>query len=355
VADGVDSRAKLVGDLATYKREIFAAESPFYAALMDAMAADVEAGGPTWELLGPYADQPSTEYFPLRALAGVHRMVLDGSAPALRGHYPSVGGDGDAQAAWPGVRDAFAAHDPDVLDDLRHPLQTNETSRCGALAAGFHVIAKRDPTPMRAFELGASAGLNLHFDRYRYESGGLAAGPEDSPVRFVDYWRGGDPPFDAPVDLVERAGCDLDPIDPTTEAGRLSLLSYVMPDQLERIAMMRGALEVAAVDPVRVDRASADEWIANRLAAEPAAGVTTVVFHSVFWIYPPAAVTDAIRSTIEAAGARASDGSPLHWLRYEEGAERMGVVELRLRSWPGGTDELLARGGHHFQPLEWLG
>jgi hypothetical protein len=351
----VSGREKLSGDLRTYAREIFDGESPFYAALMELMAGDVEAGGPTWELLRPYAAEPSTEYYPLRALAGVHRMVLDGSAPELRDRYPSVGGDGDARAAWSAIRDALASHDPDVVGDLRHPLQTNETSRCGALAAGFHVIAQRTPMPLRALELGASAGLNLHFDRYRYEAGGLASGSADSTVRFVDYWRGGVPPFDVPVELAERRGCDLDPIDPTTEDGRISLLSYVMPDQLERIAMMRGALAIAAEDPVRVDRASADEWIAARLAEPQPDGVATVVFHSVFWIYPPPEVTDRIRASVEDAGGRATADSPLHWLRYEEGAERMGVVELRLRSWPGGEDQLLATGGHHYRPLDWLG
>ena len=320
---------------------------------MDLIATDVADGGPCWELLGPYAHEPSTEFYPLRALAGVHRMVLDRSAPDLEARYPSVGGDGDAAAAWPRIREALASHDPDVLGDMRHPLQTNETSRCGALAGGFHVIASRSALPMRAFELGASAGLNLHFDRYRYEGGGLTSGPVGSPVRFVDYWRGGVPPLDAPVTLSERRGCDLDPIDPTTEEGRISLLSYVMPDQLGRIEMMRGALSIAARDPVAVERESADTWAEARLAELPE-GVATVVFHSIFWIYPPAEVTARIAAAIEDAGGRAGPERPLHWLRYEESAEQMGVVELRLRSWPDGEEALLARGRHHYEPLEWL-
>lgn len=349
----MDPREKLIADLATYERELFADESPFYAALMRLMAADIEAGGPCWELLEPYASEPSTEYFPLRALAGVHRMVLDGSAPSLRARYPSAGGDGDVDAAWPAIRDALAAHDPDVLADLRHPLQTNETSRCGALAAGFHVIAKRTGMPVRALELGSSAGLNLHLDRYRYESGAVAAGPPDSPVRFVDYWRGGVPPFDARLEIVERSGCDLDPIDATTEDGQLNLLSYVMPDQVQRIEMMRAALSIAAREPVSVERESADTWIERQLE-NAADGIATVVFHSIFWIYPPAAVTDRITEVIRAAAMRATDAAPLLWLRYEEGSERMGSIELRLRSWPRDTEELLARGGHHYAPIEWL-
>ena len=349
----MDPRRKLAEDLETYSRSLFERESPFYARLTRLMAADVDAGGPCWELLGPYALEPSTEYYPLRALAGVHRMALDGSAPDLRSHYPSVGGDGDVEAAWPAVRDALAAHAPDVLADLRHPLQTNETSRCGALAGGFHVIAGRASLPVRALELGASAGLNLHFDSYRYEGGGLAAGPADSPVRFVDYWRGGTPPFDTEVELAERRGCDLDPIDASTEDGRLSLLSYVMPDELDRIEMMRGALSIGGRDPVAVDRESADTWVERLLRSLPE-GAATVVFHSIFWIYPPPYVTGRIAAAIEAAGERATKEAPLFWLRYEESPNEMSVIELRLRSWPGGTEELLARGEHHYAPIEWL-
>jgi hypothetical protein len=349
----MDAREKLIGDLRGYSTDIFARESPFYAQLTELMAADVEAAGPCWELLEPYALEPPREFYALRALAGVHRMVLDRSAPSLRAHYPSVGGDGDAEAAWPGIREALAAHDPDVLGDLRHPLQTNETSRCGALAGGFHVIAARSGLPMRAFELGASAGLNLHFDRYRYECGALAAGPEDSPVRFVDYWRGGAPPFGAEVVVAERRGCDLDPIDATTERGRLDLLSYVMPDELQRIEMMRGALQVAARYPVAVDAESADTW-AQRILETAATDTATVVFHSIFWIYPPAEVTQRTAAAIQAAGERATAEAPVHWLRYEPSADDLAVIELRLRSWPGDTEELLARGQHHWAPLEWL-
>ena len=42
------------------------------------------------------------------------------------------------------------------------------------------------------------------------------------------------------------------------------------------------------------------------------------------------------------------------WLRYEESAERIGTVELRLTSWPGSVEQLLATGGHHYEPLQWL-
>ena len=86
----MEPKQKLIGDLTAYRDEVFAGESPFYAELMDRIAADVGAGGPCWELLKSFADEPRTEFFPLRALAGVHGMVLDGSAPELVPYYPCL-------------------------------------------------------------------------------------------------------------------------------------------------------------------------------------------------------------------------------------------------------------------------
>jgi len=348
----VGSRAKLIEDLQSYVDGIFAGESPFYGELTERMRDDVAAGGPSWELLAPYADEPRTEYFPLRALAGVHLEVLSGELPDLAGHYPSTGGDGDAAAAWPLVREALAARDPAVIAELRHPLQTNETSRCGALAGGFHLIAARSGLPMRILELGSSAGLNLHFDSYRYEAGGMAAGPADSPIRFVDYWRQGVPPLAAPIEVRERRGCDLAPIDSTTEAGRLELLSFVMPDDRARFETLEAAIGIARRRPVAVDRASADDWLDARLA-EPAPEAAIVVFHSVFWIYPPQSVLDRILATLADAGGEATPDAPLHWLRYE-GGDSVGQCDLRLTSWPGGDEELLGHGRYHYAPVTWL-
>lgn len=347
------SRDKLLATLEENARLADSSNAPFYARLLRLMREDVEKGGPTWELLEPYADEPAEEYYPLRALAGVHHRVLAGDESELEKHYASTGGDGDAEAAWPHVRQAFADHLPDVIDDLRHPLQTNETARCGALIGGFLTIAAETGRPLIVRELGSSAGLNLHFDRYRYEQEGRAYGPAGSPVRFSDYWREDTPPLDAKLVLEERRGCDIEPIDATTEAGRLSLLSYIWPDHRARFELLRGALEIARDLPVAVDRESADTWVERQLAELPA-WKATVVFHSIFWTYLTEETQEAIRRTIEAAAERASEESPLCWLRYEEAPDQVHC-ELRLTTWPGVRDRLLAIGGFHLSPVRWLG
>lgn len=346
-------RNTLLATLAENREIAELSPSPFYAALLASMADDVRSGGPTWALLAPYALEPPTEYYPFRALAGVHHEVLVGERPGLAVHYPSSGGDGDAAAAWPEVRAAFAQRDPEVLADMSHPLQTNETSRCGALIGGFCTVAAETGLPLRALELGASAGLNLHFDRYRYEAGGLALGPADSRVRFEDYWEGGVPPLDAPLRVVDRAGCDLDPVDPASEAGAIALQSYVWPDEAQRMADLRAALALARDHPVAVDAESADTWVARQLR-EPREGVATVVYHSIFWTYVPEPVRAAIAAALRDAGERATTAAPLAWLRYEEGIDDPRTIELRLTHWPGGDERLLGLGLHHRHPVRWL-
>jgi hypothetical protein len=348
-----DHRDTLLRTLDENARVADSSEAPFYARLCRLMHEDVEQEGPTWDLLEPYADQPADEYYPFRALAGVHHRVLAGDAPELAAHFASTGGDGDADAAWPHVREAFEEHIPQVIDELRHPLQTNETARCGALAPGFLTVARETGKPLLIRELGASAGLNLHFDRYRYEQDGRAYGPADSEVRFTDHWEENTPPLDAKLILEERRGCDLAPIDPTTDEGRLSLLSYIWPDQTARFELLERALDIARELPVAVDQESADTWVERQLAELPA-WKATVVFHSLFWMYLEPETQESIRGTIASAAERASEEAPLAWLRYEEAPD--GVhCELRLTLWPGGEDRLLATGGFHLSPVRWVG
>jgi len=348
-----DRRHQLITTLTQDRETAAASPSPFYAALVERMLEDVEACGPTWTLLEPYATEPAAAWYAFRALSGVHYEVLAGKRPDLARHYPCVGGDGDAAAAWSAVRDAFANQDPEVLADLRHPLQTNETSRCGALVGGFCAVARATGLPLRVRELGASGGLNLHFDRYRYEAGSAALGPPDSPIRFVDYWEGGAPDLAAPLTVRSRSGCDLDPVDPTTDHGFRTLASCLWPDERERFATLRAAVDIARAFPVEVDRESADTWLARELR-EPADGEATVVFHSIFWAYLTAEAQRTIRSTIETAGGRASPTAPLAWLTYETSDDNPTVTELRLRTWPGGDEKLLGTGRHHWHPVRWL-
>jgi hypothetical protein len=315
------------------------------------MADDVKQHGPTLDLLAPTADEPFESYYPLRLLSAVHWLVLQGKARELDAHYPSVGGDGDADAAWPHIRQILAEHPIEIDVMLDGFLQTNEPSRSGALIVGFLEVAARTGLPLSVLEIGSSAGLNLQFDRFSYQARGQQAGDPTSAVRFVDYWLDGTPRFDAPLTVVERRGCDLRPVDLTDPDERTRLLAYVWPDMVERFATIRAGIEIAAAHPVTIDRAPIPEWVEAQLADAPTPGRATVVFHSIVWVYLDDEDRARVTATIERAGAKASKDAPIAWLRYEDTDSDSGGPALRLRMWPDGTDHLLGAGSFHHDPF----
>jgi hypothetical protein len=328
--------------------------SPFYAALLDQMAVDVEAGGPTWALLGATANDPPDSVPQLRLLGGVHALVLTGEAPDLAAHYPSTGGDGDAAAAWPALVAVLAARADDLRPWLTRPPQTNEVGRAVALTSGLLVVAAETGLPLRILEIGTSAGLNLRLDHFWYETGGRGVGDPSSPVRFVDPWVDATPPLGAPLRVVERGGCDRDPIDPTSAAGQLALLAYVWPDQPDRVTLLRHALDVAARVPVPVTRADVFDWLPTQLDA-PRPGVATVVFHSIFAQYLSPAERTRLAALLAKAGSRATSEAPFGWLRLE--IETLGDPDaaLTLTTWPGGEERNLGRAPFHVGPVRWTG
>jgi hypothetical protein len=154
----------------------------------------------------------------------------------------------------------------------------------------------------------------------------------------------------AGVWVLERAGCDAAPIDPTTPDGALTLESFIWPEQVGRLELLRAAIEVARRTPVTVDAVSAPDWIEDRLRRERG-GSATVVYHSVFWGYLSDGDRARITAALEQAGERATTSEPLAWLRMEPGADQ---ADLTLTTWPGGHERVLATAGFHGTPVRWL-
>jgi hypothetical protein len=205
---------------------------------------------------------------------------------------------------------------------------------------------------LRIREIGSSAGLNLVFDRYRYELGPHRVGDPASPLALAVRWDGGPPDLEATLRVSNRRGCDVAPLDVRDPAHRLRLESFVWPEQLDRLARLRAALAVAMLEPPAIDAEPAGAWLESQLG-ERVEGVATVLFHSVVWWYIPEAERARITRAMESAGARATRVAPLAWLRME--GLRLEEAELRLRLWPDGEDVLLARVHWHGAEVRWLG
>ena len=336
--------------------------SPLYGALLERAADDVEGGGPCWNVLEAEASLGSDKggsALALRFMAAVHRIVLEGRAPSLAAHFPSVGGrGGDRAEAWRSFLHTVDEHGDELQSLIRRRCQTNEVGRSRALVGGFLVVARDSGLPLRILEIGASAGLNLRWDRYHYRAGDHAWGDPASPVQFDDAYEGPvAPPFDVSATVTDRAGCDLEPIDPSTDEGRLALRSSVWADQINRFELLDGALRVALEVPVDVDRTDAVEWVEVALSRQRD-GLATVVFHSVVMDQSPLVTRTQLRKLIEEAGARATASAPLAWLRmegsYSYALLRFLPHEVWLTTWPGGEERKVADTGAHGRPVRWL-
>jgi hypothetical protein len=322
--------------------------SPLYHALLARLADDLESSGVSWRVLGPHSGDPPRSLLPLRFLGLIHRLVLQSKLPKLAKYYPSAGGACDPAGAWNELHAAME-EDADLLStNMPASVQTNEVTRCCALLPGFLEVARRTGLPLRLLEIGASAGLNLRWDKYRYETTNSAWGPGDSTVVFKGSFTGTPPSFDVPVNIVERRGCDLNPIDPTTSEGRLTLLSFVWADQAERFGQLANAIELARDIPVGVDRASALEWLEAQLA-QPRPGVATVVFHSIVLLYFSREDREILSQLLARAGEKSTAQAPLAWLTMEPGEKE---TDVHLTIWPGGERTLIATAGFHGRNVE---
>ena len=326
--------------------------SPFTARLCALVAERLAPGGAVADRVLGWPGDPSNraDALPLRLAGALHGLVVEGRDPGLAAAYPPHAVD-DA-ALWQAVTAALATHAPFILARLDGPPQTNETQRSAALAPGFLTVAALTGLPLATSEIGASAGLNLLWDRFSYAFGAAVWGDPAAPVRIAPDWQGPPPPLPAAT-VAERAGCDRAPPDLGRDADRLRLLSFVWADQPERMARTAAAIELARAAGVRVEPADAADWLSARLAT-PRPGRAHVVYHSIVWQYLGAPVQDRIRASLDAAGARATADAPLAWLRMEgDGLEPSAAVTLTL--WPGGETRLLGRAGFHGAWVRWTG
>jgi hypothetical protein len=324
--------------------------SPFYAALLE-QAADglddprIASLFDRWR--GASFEHQLAEATPLRLLGALHDLVLGGDDAALAAAFPPTG---DPEAAWQAALASVERRRDRLVRFMAHEPQTNEVRRSAVLAPGFLTIAAETGLPLRCFELGASAGLNQLWNRFRYDFGPAGRwGDETAPVRLDIDWRGPAPALPPCVQVLETAACDRRPVDIGDPEQRRRLRAYLWPDQPERLARLDATIAMAEATGVTVEAEDAVDWTRRRV--RPAAGAATVLFHSSFWQYLPGASETALYALIQDLGASAGPEARFAWLRKEPMPVR---DELRLTLWPGGQDRLLAYAHPHGAWIEWV-
>lgn len=332
-----DSAVSLAERFRFFLPSFEATPAPLYAHLA-AQAAD--AGDTDDEFaaaLAPFQHEPVRLLLPLRLFACVHRWVLRGELPGLAAHYPSMGGTRPPAGAWPLFRDAVVARAGELLTELVGVNQHNEIARAAPLSVGFLQLAERYGLPQRLLEAGASAGLLLRWDEYLSQP--WYPRMFAAPV--------GDPPEEIVPQILERRGCDLNPVDPTTHEGALLLQSYVWADLVEHMRMLEVAIAISRRVPAVVERADAADWLLEQLA-EPMPGVLTVVYHSMMQAACPPASLERMGRALDTAAERATPDAPLAYLRFESTSQvsrrstASTLCGLSVVTWPGGEYRMLA-------------
>ncbi|MEM9319672.1 MAG: DUF2332 family protein [Pseudomonadota bacterium] len=280
---------------------------------------------------------------PLRIAGALHGLVLDGADTRLAAVYPPhQTGDADL---WAAVAAALATHEARLMAWLDQTPQTNEVRRSAAMLYAAAELRGRTGLPLVISELGASAGLNLQFDRFKLALPGREVGAANAAVVLTPDWEGPLPPAE-PVQVLSRAGVDLNPLDARDPDQALRLLAYLWPDQPDRLARTRAA--IALVDAVP-DAGDAADWLEARLA-ERRPGAVHLVYHTIAWQYFPPQTQARCRAALEAAGARADPDAPLAHLAMEADGVP-GSAELSLAVWDGlvhhGARQELGRIDYH--------
>ena len=303
-------------------------------------AAHCEGRSPLYvELLGAWADDPVAHELagpdptwdaPLRLAAGLHYLVLGG------------------EASWD---DPLAEHAGFLCEFVAtQGVQTNEVQRSWILLPLLLRVAQRTGADIfDLVELGPSAGLNLLWDRYRYDYDAGEWGREDAVLSFA-----GEERRPVPGELLEleprvreRIGIDRAPIDVTTEDGARLLRSFVWAGQDDRMRRLDQAIEAVRVDPPELVQGDYLEELPEVLAAQPSDALT-VVFQTASFGYIGDEGRARVREVLEEAGASRtlafiSTGKP------REG-EDWG---LRLVYWPGGEREFAGHADFHGSWLSW--
>ncbi len=326
----------------------FTGVSPLYARLAEGIAADPD-------LLALAAQAPRGQPLSLMFLGAVHYLIRQRPDHPLAPFYPDLA-DGTVAAGdpFPAFR-AFCLDQRGALLDLlaTRRVQTNEVQRCACLLPAFGLVADRGGgQPLALVEVGASAGLNLLWDRYGYRySDGTTVGDPAAPVQLACTLRGEHrPPLPSTFPAVaSRVGLDLNPVDLRDEDAVRWLRALIWPEQKDRAALLEQASAAVQADPPLLLAGDALDLLPDVFAAIPL-DTTLCVWHSYTLNQFPQEARDAFVALLTAESARRT---VYHiWMEGFPGDR----PHIRLFSYQGGerTEELLAYCSPHGYWLEWL-
>lgn len=231
----------------------------------------------TADLLSIAAEADRGQPAPQLFLGAVHALLLQGYNHPLAAFYPTCTDtpqDSRKEDPFPPFRDFCLSHENRIRDIVSSRyVQTNEVGRSAVLLPAFEYVSRTaNRRPLALVEIGASAGLNLYWDRYRYEySNHGVIGVRDSPVHIESSIQGNQtPPLpDTLPSVAHRVGNDLNPLDVTDLDDAHWLHALVIPDQEARHERLAAAIEVVRADPPELVEGDVLDVLPNLISEAP--------------------------------------------------------------------------------------
>lgn len=324
-------------------------DSPFTSKLCREFIQVLDGSTNTGSRIENWPSDSAADALALRLCGALHAVVIRNPGDDLAAIYPN----GDHKNYRQILSTAIKTHDEELNRWLDLPPQTNETGRAAALLPGLMKISRLSNLPIHLCEIGASAGLNMQLDKFFYEYDALNWGNKNSPVKLKPAMKGNLPDLSGELTITSRIGCDISPLDVKDANEQLRLRSYIWPDQQYRTDRVNGAIDLALVNPPKLLKQDAAEFVESQLANRPD-NTAFVLMHSVVWQYLPQSTQDKITKSLHQHGKKAGTSNPVFWLQLEGFGGKEPAASLLLDSWPDHRQIKLANSCFHASWIEFL-
>ena len=186
-------------------------------------------------------------------LAAVHFYILKNKDAPLAQYYPSVTGQKNGGIPFDIFKLFVQQHEKGIIDILqRRIVQTNVLTRCNYLLPVFLNILSGSNKPATIIDIGASAGLNLNFDRYEYYYDNKKVYGESRVKLHCEIKEGKSPVISPVKSAITKIGVDQNPIDTDNADDLVWLQALIWPDQTERFSMLTEALNTAGLSAIKL-------------------------------------------------------------------------------------------------------
>ena len=273
---------------------------------------------------------------PNMLFAAVQYLLLAGLDHPLAAHYSIIAGEERPMTpAFPHFRDFCLHHRERIIELIRtRRTQTNVVRRCTCLLPAFSIVCRETPSPLALVDLGASAGLNLNFDRYayNYQRDGrevLRWGTAGARVRLEAELRGDGvlPSLPFAIPIASRDGIDLDPVDLANPDQHLWLRALIWPEHVERHQQLIDAAAEFDRGDIRMHAGDASHILPALIESVPLEHA--LVVYSTFALYQfPRASRQHIVDTLAAASA----ARPIWQIALEGNDPELSITRYRDRN-----------------------